>query len=267
MGAGIAFSRVAAGFPRVRRAGVHARRTLAVQNRDVRAAAGPGGMRASRPTFARAARGNPVWPVVSRTACRGGACPSRTTTPPRTPPWTMRASSRPALPRTPAGGPWPSLQTGANIVAPGLPGTQNFPVGGGICPARGTLRYRGVRRDEGIPPYVRPGRGRGKPIWPVVPGCHVGEGHAPPANPAPPRTGRIWNPPLRCTAGGCIFPGGRRVCPGSVGRAFTPARTLAVQNRDVRLAPAGCGGMRASRPTFARAAAASPFGRSCPDAM
>ena len=47
-------SRLAAVFPRFRRAGVHARRTLAVQNRGVRAAAGCGGMRASRPTFARA---------------------------------------------------------------------------------------------------------------------------------------------------------------------------------------------------------------------
>ena len=55
-------------------------------------------------------------------------------------------------------------------------------------------RRRGARRDEGIPPYGRPG-GRGNPIWPVVPGRYVGEGHAPPANPAPPRTGRIGTPP------------------------------------------------------------------------
>ena len=82
-------------------------------------------------------------------------------------------------------------------------------------------RRRGARRDEGIPPYVRPG-GRGNPIWPVVPGRHVGEGHAPPANPAPPRTGRIWNPPLRCTAG-IAFSRVAAVFPRPVGRAFTPA--------------------------------------------
>ena len=38
--------RLAAGFARHRRAGVHARRTAAIQNRDVRAAAGPAANRA-----------------------------------------------------------------------------------------------------------------------------------------------------------------------------------------------------------------------------
>ena len=121
---------------------------------------------------------------------------------------------------------------GQTLRPPGLPETQNLPVGAGFIPPAepraaanradmesaptvhrggcisrvvavfprvrragvhahlsgsksGRSRRRGTRRDEGIPPYVRPG-GRGNPIWPVVPGRHVGEGHAPPANPAPP---------------------------------------------------------------------------------
>ena len=51
---------------------------------------------------------------------------------------------------------------------------------GGIYPSRGRSNRRGARRDEGIPPYGRPG-GCGCPVWPVVPGRFVGEGHSPPA--------------------------------------------------------------------------------------
>ena len=154
-------------------------------------------------------------------------------------------SARPAVPRTPAGGPWPlPCKPGQTSRPPDLPETQNFPVGAGFIPPaepraaantpgrcehrplhgfamaagvafpgwppcfpgsvgraftpaapltiqnREHSRRRGARRDEGIPPYVRPG-GRGNPIWPVVPGRHVGEGHAPPANPAPPQTPHV----------------------------------------------------------------------------
>ena len=53
---------LAAVFPAFCRAGVHARRTAAIQNRDVRAAAGSGGMRASRPTAAPGGDGQPFWP-------------------------------------------------------------------------------------------------------------------------------------------------------------------------------------------------------------
>ena len=53
------------------RAGVHARRTAAIQNRDVRNAAGCGGMRASRPTAARAAAAVPVGPI-RKNIRRGG---------------------------------------------------------------------------------------------------------------------------------------------------------------------------------------------------
>ena len=49
-------------FPAFCRAGVHARRTAAIQNRDVRAAVGSGGMRASRPTAAPGGDGQPFWP-------------------------------------------------------------------------------------------------------------------------------------------------------------------------------------------------------------
>ena len=62
------------------------------------------------------------------------------------------------------------------------------------------------------------------------------------------------------------FPGWPPCFPGSVGRAFTPAAPLKFKTGNIPAA-AGPGGMRASRPTFARAAAASPFGRSFPDGM
>ena len=52
----------AAGEGGHKRPGVHARRTAAIQNRDVRAAAGSGGMRASRPTAAPGGDGQPFWP-------------------------------------------------------------------------------------------------------------------------------------------------------------------------------------------------------------
>ena len=57
----------------------------------------------------------------------------------------------------------------------------------------------------------------------------------------------------------CNFPVRRRVFPGSVGRAFTPAAPRQFQNWNVRAA-AGSGGMGASRPTAARVAAAIPVG-------
>ena len=49
---------------------------------------------------------------------------------------------------------------------------------------RGTANTPG---GYGIRPYngFSAGRASGLPMWPVVAGTHVGEGHAPPANPAP----------------------------------------------------------------------------------
>ena len=44
----------------------------------------------------------------------------------------------------------------------------------------GASRRRGVRRDEGIPPYGRPG-GRGRPGWPKTQNLFVGAGFTAPA--------------------------------------------------------------------------------------
>ena len=45
-------------------------------------------------------------------------------------------------------------------------------------------RRRRARRDEGIPPYGRPG-GCGQPFWPQRLPWFAGEGHGPPAKPFP----------------------------------------------------------------------------------
>ena len=79
-------------FPPFCRAGVHARRTAAIQNRDVRNAAGCGGMRASRPTAARVAAAVPVGPR-RKNIRRGGIYPARGTSRRCGVPGTMRASS------------------------------------------------------------------------------------------------------------------------------------------------------------------------------
>ena len=52
----------------------------------------------------------------------------------------------------------------------------------GAKSTRKRSRCRGVRRDEGIPPYVRPG-GCGRTGWPQHFPWFVGEGHGPPAGP------------------------------------------------------------------------------------
>ena len=79
---------------------------------------------------------------------------------------------------------------------------------------------------------------------------------------APPRTGRIWNPPLQgfVAAQGLRFPGGPPCWHRPVGRAFTPAAPSKFKTGNVPAA-AGCGGMRASRPTAARGRVPFPFGR------
>ena len=53
-------------------------------------------------------------------------------------------------------------------------------VGAASLSARGTLRRRGVRRDEGIPPYGRPGGG-GHSGWPKTQKLFVGAGFTAPA--------------------------------------------------------------------------------------
>ena len=52
-------------------------------------------------------------------------------------------------------------------------------------------RRRGARWDEGIPPYGRPG-GDGQPFWPQRLPWFAGEGHGPPANPAPPSGRQVF---------------------------------------------------------------------------
>ena len=126
---------------------------------------------------------------------------------------------------------------------------------------RGASRRRRVRRDGGIPPAGPcaaawfPGRCKHRPLhgFATPQGCSFPFGRAFAAV----RRGGPWpsREPLRRRN----FPVYRRVFPGSVGRAFTPAAPRQFQNRNVRAA-AGSGGMRASRPTAARVAAAVPVG-------
>ena len=88
---------------------------------------------------------------------------------------------------------------------------------GGIYPSRGRSRRRGVRRDEGIPPYGHPGG-----VCPShLAGCSprfVGEGHGPPAGPCPAAgsAGRCKHRPLHGWQyhRACGFPVGRYVGPG-----------------------------------------------------
>ena len=50
------------------------------------------------------------------------------------------------------------------VAVPGWSHTLPLTVGADSISARKRLRRRGVRRDEGIPPYDRPG-GYGRPVW------------------------------------------------------------------------------------------------------
>ena len=127
---------------------------------------------------------------------------------------------------------------------------------GGIYPARGRLRRRGVRRGEAPPPYGRPG-GCACPVWPETPNLFVGAGFIPPGVFVPPRASpgaqcaplhgvhggvgfavnRGGFPPAR--RGGFHirpqvfaaprFPGWPPCFPCSVGRAISPAAPLQIQ--------------------------------------
>ena len=120
----------------------------------VPAAAGSGGMRASRPT---AARGRVPFPFGRAFAmvCRGGPWPSCGTLRRRGVCGTMRASS-PTKVRYNRKAAFSPVGRGPAVVRRG-----------GIYLSRGCSRRRGVRRDEGIPPYGRPGA-RALPVWPGV---------------------------------------------------------------------------------------------------
>ena len=80
-------------FPRFRRAGVHAHRTLAIQNRDVRAAAGCGGM--GHPALRPPGKRQPfIFRCALAPVCRGGPWPSRGTLRRRKPDRYLRPKSR-----------------------------------------------------------------------------------------------------------------------------------------------------------------------------
>ena len=121
-----------------------------------------------------------------------------------------------------------------------------------------------------MPLPCKPGQTSRPPGLPETQNLPVGAGFIPPANPAPPQTPRddasiVPYMGLQWPRG-LHFPGWPPCFPGSVGRAFTPAAPLKFKTGNIPAA-AGPGGMRASRPTFARAAVAIPFGRSFPDGM
>ena len=138
----------------------------------------PGPMRASAPTRFAAWRGNavsrlPTGPALGR---RGGFhIRPRDPAPPRGCPG--RCKHRP-------------LQRLQQCGVRDFTGGCKPAVGrrGGIYPSRGRSNRRRARRDEGIPPYGRPG-GDGQPFWPQRLPWFAGEGHGPPANPAPPSGG------------------------------------------------------------------------------
>ena len=126
-----------------------------------------------------------------------------------------------------------------------------------------------MRRDEGIPPYGRPG-GRSRSGWPGTKNLFVGAGFTAPAGAFRRPTaaqrrllGRRSRPRDLAAVRGSrddasIVPYmGLRL---PVGRAFAAARRGGPWPSRGPCGGAGCGGMRASRPTTARAAAAVPVG-------
>ena len=137
-------------------------------------AAGSGGMRASRPTFVRLAAAIPVGRAFA-VGRRGGIYPARGR-------WRRRRVARDDASIVPYRGcdhtklrparraaalPQICLPCQREVARPqavteGLPRLE-MPLPG----AAGGLHRRGVRRDEGIPPYVCPG-GRGRLGWPGV---------------------------------------------------------------------------------------------------
>ena len=156
--AGLGF-RLAAGFPSARRAGDFARRTAAISKpecsprRGVRRDEGipPYGCPGSR-----SPSGLPRSPKFIR---RGGIYPARGRLPHRRVPGrTMCAPTRGARRR---GG----SRFAAGFASPrraGVHARRTAAIPKPECSPR-----RGVRRDEGIPPYERPG-GCGHPVWPVI---------------------------------------------------------------------------------------------------
>ena len=192
-------------------------------------------MRASRPTVAwvvAAVRFGRSFSVV----CRGGPWPSRETLRHRGVPGTI--SGLRAGPYGPVGlrnAPAGAVQASSPTEVCGAAGARFFRVGrgpsvgrrGGIYPARGRLCRRGVRRDEGIPPYGRPESGS-RSLWAghIRKVCRGG--------PWPSRgtlrrrgvrgTMRALSPTEVCCNAGPRFPGWPRHSPSSVGVDSISAR-------------------------------------------
>ena len=84
----------------------------------------------------------------------------------------------------------PPLRTGENDAADREVRSVKFVRRGGIHPARATPPHRKRPGWISNPPlqWVFRRAGVRLPVWPVVAGRHVGEGHAPPATPAAPQT-------------------------------------------------------------------------------
>ena len=143
-------------------------------------------------------------------------------------------------------------------------GHRIFPVpqGGRSISARGVcLRRRGVRRDEGIPPYGRP-VGCGCPVSRVMFKIFVGEGHAPPAGPcrrehprddaALPYEPAQMPPPSGWCETQNLFVGAGFIPPGAFAPPQGPRDDLRPKSRacgpvGLRNAPAGA--VQASSPT------------------
>ena len=141
------------------------------------------------------------------------------------------------------------LQGCGSPVGYGLPSI----VGAGFIPPAGVCAAAGVRRDEGIPPYGRPG-GCGRSglagcvrkacrggIYPSRKPCRSPHTHG--------RAAALLYEPVQIPPSG--WPQTQNLF---VGAGFIPPAGVC--------AAAGCGGMRASRPTDARVVAAVRFGRS-----
>ena len=113
--------------------------------------------------------------------------------------------------------------------------------------ARGTLRRRGVRRDEGIPPYGRPGGG-GHSGLSKTQNIFVGAGFIPPASPCPAasRADMESAPTKVCYNAGAAVSRSARRHPRFVGEGHGPPADLA--------ATQGPGTMQASSPTEVAAA-------------
>ena len=155
------------------------------------------------------------------------------------------------------------LPYGGHCAVPVWPEAQNLFVGAGFIPPAGVCAAAGFPGAQCAPLQgARWGRLCGWPRgFPSARrgGFHI-RPHASPRRKAP-GTMQASSPTEVCCNAGPRFSGSPRGLPRPVGRAFTPAAPRRFQNRNVRPA-AGPGGMRASRPTNARAVAAVLFGRS-----